>query len=165
VEHKEIRAKIDFQTNTKPTPETPKIANSTGKMWTANWHIQNDKPLAVSKLSSNRESIETIQSPLAIQQEENKQLVNLNKTLKDNSTKEAEQWEEKWKIWAERFEQEKALLQTATNQTIQNHEAMNAHLKQENEIKACCDSQEQQQKTNAKTNCRTNKNAKPEHGL
>jgi hypothetical protein len=44
------------------------------------------------------------------------------------------------------FEQEKALLQTATNQTIQNHKAMNAHLKRENElIKARCDSQERQQ--------------------
>jgi hypothetical protein len=141
--------------NTKPAPETPKLANSTGKTWTANWRIQKDKQSAVSKLSSNRESIETIWSQLAVQQEENKRLANINKTLKDNSTREAEPQEEKWKIhisnesaaWAERFEQEKALLQTATNQTIQNHKAMNAHLKQENElIKARCDSQEQQQK-------------------
>jgi hypothetical protein len=92
---------------------------------------------------------------LAIQQEEYKRFINLNKKIKDDTTKEAEEQEAKWRshvskesaAWAERFERETELFQTATNQTIQNHEAMNAHLKQENElIKARCDSQERQQK-------------------
>jgi hypothetical protein len=114
--------------------------------------IQKDDQSAIFKLSSNGESIKTIRSQPAIQQEENTRLTDLNKKIKDNTTKEAE--EPKWRshvskesaAWAKRFEREKDLLQTATNQTIQNHEAMNAHLKWENElIRARCDSQEQQQ--------------------
>jgi hypothetical protein len=137
-----------------PESGTSKPTDNTGKAWTANWRVQKDERSAISKLSSNGESIKTIKSQLAIQQEENKRLIDLNKKIKETTAKEAKEREAKWQshassesaAWADKFEREKIILLTATNQTIQNHEAMNAHLKRENElIKARCDTQESQQ--------------------
>jgi hypothetical protein len=151
----EPRWTFKLGTNNNPESGSSKPTDSTGKTWTANWHVQKDNQLAVSKLSSNGESIKTIKSQLAIQQEENKQLTDLNKKIKEATAKEAEEWEAKWRshtssksaAWADKFKREKEILLTATNQTIQIHEAMNAHLKWENElIKACCDARECQQK-------------------
>jgi hypothetical protein len=129
--------------NNNPELGTNKPTDSTGKTWTTNWRVQKDDRSAVSKLSSNGESIETIKSQLAIQQEENKRLIETNKTMKEVTAKEAEV---RSAAWADKFEREKAILLAATNQTIQTHEAMNAHLKRENDlIKARCNAQESQQ--------------------
>jgi hypothetical protein len=90
--------------------------------------------LAISKLSSNGESIKTIKSQLATQQEENKHLTDLNKKIKETSAKWRSHASSESAAWADKFEREKIILLTATNQMIQNHKAMNAHLKWENEL-------------------------------
>jgi hypothetical protein len=91
----EPRWSFKLGTNNNPETSTTKPPESTGKTWMANWHIQKDNRSAVSKLSSNGESIKTIRSQLAIQQEENKKLTELNKTIKVVTAKEAEEQEAK----------------------------------------------------------------------
>jgi hypothetical protein len=132
-----------------------------GKHWTTNWHMQKDKKLAVSKLSSSGNSIETICSQLMLQQQQNKKLIDLTEKLKEDSKKESElhhqqmtKRNQKWKehmdskttTFAARVEHERKTLEATTNQKIKSYEAMNDQLQFKNKaIKACCNSQAVQQ--------------------
>jgi hypothetical protein len=128
-----------------------------GKQWSTNWRMQKDEKLAVSKLSSSGDSIDTIRSQLTLQQQQNKKLIDLTEKLKEDSKKESElhhqqmtKRDQKWKehmdsettAFAARVEHERKTLEATTNQKIKSYEAMNDRLRFENEaIKACCDSQ------------------------
>jgi hypothetical protein len=110
---------------------------------------------------------------VAVQQEENKRLIDINKKINDNSTEDAADWGTKWKTyaskelaaWAEWFEQENnscwqqptRWLKTMREWTPISNRKMSwsklaATLKNNNT--SWC-----------KANSRTNSNSKPDHGL
>jgi chromosome segregation and condensation protein ScpB len=92
------------------------------------------------KLSSTGNSIKTIRSQLTIQQQENTKLIEQNKKIREDLQRESnvlkgqiEEIGNKWRehvdkeraTWLEQLENEKAQMETATNQKLKVYESMN----------------------------------------
>jgi hypothetical protein len=90
--------------NTATPTNIQKTASTLGKNWSANWKMQKDNRLAISKQSSIGNSIETIWSQLTMQQQENKHLLEQNQRMREEAEHKAQQFatqlkdiEIKWK--------------------------------------------------------------------
>jgi hypothetical protein len=76
--------------NSAVTTETSKTTNALSKNWSSNWKMNREERSVVSKLSSTGDSIETMQSQLTIQLQENTKLIEQNKKLKEDSQRESD---------------------------------------------------------------------------